>query len=105
MHRILYILGALTLIVTAVAGIGVGVFLYKGHALDVESKAFVDSVVPTIAASWSKEQLLERATPELRERAKPEELRRLFDVLSRLGPMVEYHGTTGEAAVSYIAGS
>ena len=43
MHRFLYILGALTLIAIVAAGIGVGVLIYKGNALDAQSKAFVDS--------------------------------------------------------------
>ena len=65
MRKFLYILGALTLIVILGSGIGLGIFLYKAHALDVESKAFVDSAVPAIAAAWSKQQLIDRATPEL----------------------------------------
>jgi len=105
MRRFLYILGALTLIIMVAAAIGLGIFFYEGRALDAESKAFVDGAVPAIAASWSKEQLLDRATRELRESVKPDELNALFDALSRLGPLVEYEGATGEAAVSYIAGS
>ena len=34
--------------------------IYKGNARDAESKAFVDRAVPTIAANWNKEQLLDR---------------------------------------------
>lgn len=105
MRRFLYVLGALALIVIVAAGIGVGVFFYKGHALDAESKAFVDSAVPAITATWSEQQLLDRATPELRKSVKPEELNALFGRLSQLGPLVEYEGATGEATMSYIAGS
>jgi hypothetical protein len=104
-RRFLYILGALTLIVIVAAGIGLGVFFYKGHALDAESKAFIDRAVPAITATWSEQQLLDRATPELRASVKPEELKALFDSLSHLGPLIEYEGATGEAAMSYIAGS
>jgi hypothetical protein len=107
MRRFLSIFGALALIGMVAAGIGLGVLLYKGHALDAESKAFVDSAVPAIAATWSKQQLLDRATPELLEnvRLKPEGLNALLDSLSQLGPLVEYEGATGESAQSYIAGS
>jgi hypothetical protein len=105
MRRLLLILGALTAAVIIAAGLGVGVLVYKGNALDAESKAFVDSAVPAIAASWNKEQLLDRATPELRANVKPEDLRALFDAVSRLGPFVEYQGATGEANMSYMAGS
>jgi hypothetical protein len=105
MRRLLQILGALTLIVIVAGGVGLGVIIYKGRALDAESKAFVDSAVPAIAANWSKEQLLDRATPELREKARPDELTALFDALSRLGPLVDYEGASGESTMSFIAGS
>jgi hypothetical protein len=36
MRRFLYILGTLTLIIVVAAGIGLGVFFYKGHALDAD---------------------------------------------------------------------
>jgi hypothetical protein len=105
MRRFLSILGALTLVGLVAAAIGVGVAIYKGRALDAESKAFVDGAVPAIAATWSKQQLLDRATPELRASAKPEALNALFDGLSRLGPLVEYEGAKGGTTMSYMAGS
>lgn len=105
MCRFLSSLGALTLLVIVAAFAGVGVLFYKGYALDAESKAFVDSAVPAIASSWSTEQLLDRATPELRQRAKLPELRAFFDTLARLGSLAEYDGATGEASMAYFSGS
>jgi len=105
MRKLLVIFGALILVVVVAAGIGIGVIVYKGNSLDAESKAFVDSAVPAIAASWNREQLLDRATPELRANVKPGDLRALFDAVSQLGPLVEYQGATGEANMSYVAGS
>jgi len=104
MRKFLYILGASALIAILASSIGLGVLLYNGHALDAESKAFVDGAVPAIAASWSKQQFLDRAAPELRERIKPKELNALFDHYAQLGPLVEYEGATGEAAMSYMGG-
>ena len=86
-------------------GVGLGVALIKGKALDAESKAFVDSAIPAIAATWSKQELLDRATPELRDIAKPEQLNAVFDRLSQLGPLVKYEGATGQATMSYMLGS
>lgn len=60
--------------------------------------------MPAIAASWSKDQLLDRATPELRASVKPEELRALFDAVSQLGPFVAYEGATGQANMAYMTG-
>jgi hypothetical protein len=45
----------LVIIVAAAIGIGIGVVVYKGNVLDAESKAFVDSAVPAIAASTSSQ--------------------------------------------------
>jgi hypothetical protein len=104
-RKFLYVLGALTSIAMVAAGIGIGVAFYKGNALDAESRAFVDSAVPAITATWSRQQLLERATPELRDIVKPDQLTTLFDRLSRLGPLVKYEGATGQATMSYMVGS
>jgi hypothetical protein len=104
-RKFLYILGALALIAILASGVGLGMVLYKGHALDAESKAFVDSAIPAIAAGWNKQQFLDRAAPELRERVKPEELNALFNHFAPLGPLVEYEGATGEATMSYMTGA
>jgi hypothetical protein len=103
-RRFLYILGALTLIIIVAAGIGLGVLFYNGHALDAESKAFVDRAVPAITATWSEQQLLDQATPELRASVRPEELQAIFGRLSQLGHLVEYEGATGEATMTYATG-
>lgn len=105
MRGFLLILGAITLVVIVAAGVSVSVLIYKGNALDAESKAFVDSAVQAIAANWNREQLLDRATPELRASVKPEELQAVFDAVTQLGPLVEYQGATGDANMSYMAGS
>jgi hypothetical protein len=45
---------------------------------DAESKAFVDGAVPAIVATWDQQQLLDRATPELRRSIIPDNLASLF---------------------------
>jgi hypothetical protein len=103
MRKFLTVVGGLTLIVIAVLGIGIGVAIYKGTALDRESKAFVDEAVPAIVATWSRQQLLDLATPELREKLEADN--GLFDAFSRLGPLVEYEGAKGQATMSYTTSS
>jgi hypothetical protein len=107
MRRFLSIFGALMLIVIAAAGVGLGVLFYKGPVLDSESKAYVDSAVPAIAATWSPQELLDRATPELRQifKSRREDLSALFAGFSRLGALLEYEGATGEALLGYVPGS
>src|ERR1700719_4382606 len=105
LRRLIYILGGLTLFAIVVAAIGFGIIAYSCHMLDAESKAYVDSALPAIATHWSKDELLDRATPELRATVKPGELTALFDALSQFGRVVESEGATGEAMMSYLAGS
>jgi hypothetical protein len=105
MRRFLYILGAFAVAVIVICGVGIGVLVVKGNALDAESKAFVDRAVPAIAASWQKDQLLQRATMELRKNVTSDQLTALFETLSRLGPLVTYEGAKGEATISYFSGS
>jgi len=104
MRKFLYMLGALTLVILVVGAVGIGFAVYNGRALDVESKAFIDTAVPAIAAKWSKEALLERSTPELRQSVTPDQLDTLFAAFSRLGPLVEYKGAKGDTNMSYVSG-
>jgi hypothetical protein len=101
----LNVLGGSTLITLAVVGVAVSLVVYKGRTLDAESKAFIDSAVPAIAANWSRNELFERATPELRATVQAERLRSVFDPLAPLGPLVEYQGATGEANMFFILGA
>jgi hypothetical protein len=105
MRRFLVVLGAVVLLFIVAAGAGVGVLIYKGTALDRDSRAYVDRAVPAIVANWSKRELLDRATPELRASARPEDLEAVFDLGSRLGPFVEYEGATGDSNISVTTGN
>jgi hypothetical protein len=105
LNKFLRGLGALTLAVLVAGAVSLAVLVYKGRALDAESKAFVDNAVPAIASNWGKEQLLDRATPELRNSVGPGQLTTFFNTLSRLGPLLKYEGAAGASAFSYIAGA
>lgn len=104
MRRFLYALGCVTLVAIITGAVGFGLLAYKGSELDAESRAFIDGAVPVIVAHWNRQELLDRATHELRANADPEQLRTMFDALSRLGRLVEYGGATGQAIAAYIAG-
>jgi hypothetical protein len=101
MKKFLMIFGGIALVgVLAIAGL-IGWAAYRGSALDGESKAFVDAAVPAIARNWSKQELLDRAAPELTAKTTPEQLAMIFDTLAKLGTMVEYEGAKGDATMSY----
>jgi hypothetical protein len=105
MRKLLTAIGALTMIIILAAGTGLGVLIYKGNGLDRESKTYVDTAIPAIVGTWSKQALLDRATPELRATATPQDLASLFDWASKLGPFVAYEGASGDANMQFMAGS
>jgi hypothetical protein len=104
-RKFFYILGIIAAVLFVTVGVGLGIFIYKGRGLDAESKAYVAAAVPAITAGWSQQELLKRASPELRDSIKPGQLTALFGLFSRLGPLVSYEGATGEANMSYFTGT
>jgi hypothetical protein len=54
-------------------------------ALDKESKAYADAAIPAIVTKWSVKELLHRASPELKQLTKTDDLERTFRWFSSLG--------------------
>jgi hypothetical protein len=99
MRKVLYTLGAifLTLIVLVVGGFGY--LAYVGNQLDRESKACVDEAVPVIVADWSADELMRRASPKLLQATKPDDFRTAFALFAKLGPLIQYKGSKGDATI------
>ena len=94
--------GNLALALTIATAMLVGTVAYRGHRLDLESRAFVDDSVLAIAGDWSSDALLARATPELRAMAEADKVRSSFATYAQqLGRLAEYQGATGDAVMSY----
>jgi hypothetical protein len=93
------ILGAIFLALIVLAAIGIGISAFKGAALDKESKAYVDAAVPAIVTSWSPQELLNRASPELTLTTRPEDVERFFQSLRSLGKLRQYKGSQGQAII------
>jgi hypothetical protein len=104
MRRFLYALGCVTMVALIAGVAGFGLLAYKGSELGAESRTFVDGAVPAIVPHWNKEEVLDRATPEVRANANPEQLRAMFEALSRLGRLVQYEGAKGQAMSAFVAG-
>jgi hypothetical protein len=104
MRRVLYVLGAVFLGILVVGGFAIGLAAYNGMALDTESKAYVDAAIPAITQNWSEAELLDRATPELRNNTAPAQLASLFNSFGQLGHLVRYGGSTGSSMMSYASG-
>lgn len=103
MKKFLSLVGGLFLVlILAVAGF-IGYAAYQGRGLDASSKAYVAANVPKIVATWSKEELLTRSSPQLQKviAEKPEQLDQLFQKLSKLGAMRSLGDMKGDSNVSY----
>jgi hypothetical protein len=81
-------------------GIGVAILARTGNGLDRESKAYVDAAVPAIVSSWSEDELMNRATSEMRQATKPADTARMFAWFKTLGRLQKYEGSQGQATIS-----
>jgi hypothetical protein len=103
LKRFLSIIGGLFLVLVLFVVGFFGYAAYQGRALDASSKAYVEENIPAIISTWSKDELLKRSSPQLLTimNEKPEQLDRLFQKLSTLGPMLSFGDAKGESNVSY----
>lgn len=100
MRRLLAILGGFLLGIALIA-VGAGIAAYRSASLERSSKSYLKTNLPPIVSVWSTEALLERATPDLLDRARqhPGELQKTFQALSTLGALEHIDEPKGHAAV------
>ena len=103
MKKIFMVFGIIFLVlIVAIVGFA-GFAAYAGAGLDKSSKAYVDQTIPIIVSNWSKDEVLKRASPQLKQiiSEHPQEFQQLFDKLSRLGALQHYDGAKGQATVFF----
>ena len=100
MRTILTILGGIFLVGISLVGGFIGYVAFVGGGLDTSSKAYVDESVPAIISSWSREEFLKRASPQLRAVATDEQVGELFLKFHRLGAFQSYDGAKGQANIN-----
>lgn len=106
MGKFLKIFGGISAALLILLVGGFATVAWKGSALDKDSRSYVDAAVPAIVAHWNPDELIRRATPELRASTARDQLDSLFQRSSfLLGPMVQYDGATGQALMSYFSGT
>lgn len=100
-RRIFSVLGIVFVFLLVVAGAIFGYLHSSKSRLDESSKAFVDSSVPLIAATWSKGNLLNRSSIEFKKSVeeRPREFDAFLSTLSQLGALKQYKGSRGGANV------
>ena len=102
MRRFIYRLAAVAALMLCAAGLAFGYVAYVGTKLDRESKAYVDEAVVDITTHWDKDAFMRRASPQLLQAIKPEELASFFVFYSSLGPLVAYQGSSGSSMLSTL---
>ena len=101
MRKFFYGLGIFTALLITASGLGFYVLARDGAALDRVSKAYVEDSIVAVAANWNVDELWKRTIPHFRQTTNVDDVRGLFDAArSALGPLVEYRGSEGEAAIS-----
>jgi len=105
MGRVFYWLGVATAIAIVAVIIGGVLIAKKGLSRDADAKTYVDQSVVAICGKWDRQQLIDRASPELLAAIKPEELTTLFERLSSAGPLLKYEGANGQASMMVYNGN
>jgi hypothetical protein len=85
MKKFFIILGSMFLVIIVLGIIGIMFVAMRGNALDKESKPYSDAAIPAIVTTWSQKELLDRASPELKQAVTADQLNRLFRWVSGLG--------------------
>ena len=75
-------LGILSLALFLVAGVAVISIAAKHNGLDAEGRQFVQAAIPAIFSEWNEQELLRRASAELRAAVREAQLYRLFGGMS-----------------------
>jgi hypothetical protein len=94
------VLGAIFLTLIVLGAVALVLIAIRGIALDKESKAYVDEAVPAIISSWSGQELLDRASPELKQTTSGAEVGRIFSACRLLGKMLAYRGSEGQGLMA-----
>jgi hypothetical protein len=100
MKKFFIILGSMFLVIILLGVIGIMFVAVRGNALDKESKAYADTAIPAIGTTWSQKELLDRASPELKQAVTTDQLDHLFRWVSGLGQLQKCEPAQGQALMS-----
>lgn len=101
MKKFFIVLGTIFACLIVLGVVLFSIAVHTGSKLDVESKAYVDRIVPQIVTSWDSRELLNNASPELLKVAPADKIDSMFKMLSeKLGGYKEYKGSKGDSLVN-----
>ena len=97
MKKFFAVLGVIFLIVIVVGVVGFALIAMRGNALDKESKTYADAAIPAIVTTWNAKELLDRASPELRQSAPQQQFYQLFGRFAGLGHLQRCEPAQGQS--------
>lgn len=103
MGKIFAVVGAIVVALVLVLGGFIGYAAYTGRGLDESSKQYVENNIPPILSTWSENELVKRASPELLKASEkqPGLVDKLFRKLSGLGALTRFGKVEGSSNISY----
>lgn len=107
MKKFFQILGGIFLALVVVVAVLVTIGIYQGNHLDSSSKAYVEANVKPVVATWSKDELLKRSSPQLLKAIgkHPDQVDRLFAKFAKLGPLKSLGEPKGQSLVAINTGT
>jgi hypothetical protein len=100
MKKFFIALGSIFLALIVLGAVGIAFVAVRGSALDKESKAYADTAIPAIVTTWSEKELLDRASPELKQAVTIDYLDRMFRWFSSLGRLQKCESPKGQSLMS-----
>lgn len=105
MNRAVAIIGGISTVLLVALAALIGFVAVSGRKLDRESRQYADNAIRAISSSWDQKELLDRASPELLTWVHSHGgVEPLFAEWRRLGPMLAFDGSKGQARVSVLFG-
>lgn len=98
------VLGGIFLILVLSLGACVGSLALKMPGLNEESQAYADETIEAVCAEWDQAALEERLSPEFWEVTSRADLKKLFEIVGKLGPLETFEASQGEANIRRFLG-
>jgi len=92
MKKLLIVLGSIFAAIIVIVAILAVIFIPYWLRLNKEAKTYLTNNLPIIVAHWNPQDVFDRATPQLINNAKPEDVDKLYATCRQLG-LLKHLGT------------
>lgn len=102
MNKILKLFGAIFIALIFIFGIVISVVSSKISKLEDEVVQFINRKIPQITKEWDSNILYEIASPDLKAKVSPEDLSKLFNIISSLGKLNKLNTPNGNIKIKFF---